>query len=307
MPDIIILPTAEKTYNAVTAIQLYNYLLVFWRDELGNIHYSRTMDGTTWSPSGNSRIGETTKSPFATVFNDKIYIFWKSNDPSNLIYYSQSLFLFSGRLDTEWSGERVINTVDTTAEAVTAVQFYNSLFIFWRDELDNIRFSRTLDGTTWESSDSIGTLGKTAKSPFAAVFKEKLYVFWKSNDPSNHIYCSRSDAAHGLRSGRAEWAPSTHLINTFDTTPEAVTAVAFHDGLYVFWKSNDPSNRIYWSRSEDGVSWPPGEVLKFHGETYTTPKSPFATVFNDKIYIFWIQKDPVLGECCSDIYYNGIC
>jgi hypothetical protein len=41
--------------------------------------------------------------------------------------------------------------------------------------------------------------------------------------------------------------------------------------LYLFWKANDPSNRIYYSRSTNGVTWQPGQTINDVDSTSAAP------------------------------------
>ncbi len=88
---------------------------------------------------------------------------------------------------------------------------------------------------------------------------------------------------------RVTW-PNGQTINSTDSTPQAPALRAFNNLLYVFWKANDKSNRIYYSASSTGAagSWPAGQPID---GTDSTPDAPAACVFNGLLYLFWKAND----------------
>jgi hypothetical protein len=75
----------------------------------------------------------------------------------------------------------------------------------------------------------------------------QLFVFWKANDPSNRIFFSQSStSAIGLPNG----FPAGQVINNIDATSAAPAAAVFHGQVFLLWKSNDPSNRIFVSAGQ---------------------------------------------------------
>lgn len=90
-----------------------------------------------------------------------------------------------------------------------------------------------------------------------------------------------------IAGGFVTW-PYGRTINNFDSTPDAVTACFFNGKLHVFWKANDPSNRLWVSASADGINWPNGHTLNGFD---STPKPLSACVFNNKLYVFWKAND----------------
>jgi len=219
----------------------------------------------------------TNAAPAAAVFNNKLFVLWKANDPSNRMY-------FSGSSDGQtWPNGATINNVDSTPVAPELCVFNNKLYVFWKsnDPSNSILFSPSTNGTSWPNGAKVNNKDSTPDTPAACVFNNKLYLFWKSNDPSNTIYFSASTDG-------TSW-PNGAKINNKDSTLASPAACVFNNKLYVFWKANDPSNSIYFSASSDGNSWPNGAKIN---NIDSTPTWLAALVFNNKLYLFWKSNDP---------------
>jgi hypothetical protein len=85
-------------------------------------------------------------------------------------------------------------------------------------------------------------------------------------------------------------------INNVDSTPAALAACVFNNKLYLFWRANDSSNRIYFSGSSDGQTWPAGKQINLFD---STPTSVAAAPFQNNAYLFWKANDP-----SNRIYYT---
>jgi hypothetical protein len=81
-------------------------------------------------------------------------------------------------------------------------------------------------------------------APATCVFNNQLFAFWKANDTSNRIFVS------GSSTGAPNSSPAGKVINGSDSTSAAPAACVFNNQLFVFWKSDDPSNRIFVSAGQ---------------------------------------------------------
>ena len=72
-----------------------------------------------------------------------------------------------------------------------------------------------------------------------------------------------------------EW-PNGQSINRTDTTPTALAPVVFNNNLILFWKANNQSDRIFYSPSPDGLSWPAGQILDNVDSSLTRSTEPVA-------------------------------
>jgi hypothetical protein len=135
----------------------------------------------------------------------------------------------------------------------------------------------------WPASVPINAFGDCSrKAPATCVFQKFLYVFWNAFDPSNRIYWSRVPS---LGTGYpAQDFTQGQPINGVDATPEAPAACVFQNNLYVFWKANDPGNRIFFSFSTDGQTWRQGQPIN---AVDTTCSTPVPCVFQNKLFLFW--------------------
>ncbi len=79
-------------------------------------------------PNGRliNNVDSTPKALDTCVFKNKLYVFWKANDPGNRIYYSASAD------GVTWPNGKVINNADSTPESLSTVLFNNKLYVFWK-------------------------------------------------------------------------------------------------------------------------------------------------------------------------------
>jgi hypothetical protein len=244
---------ADATPAAPAACVFQNQLFLFWKanDPSNRIYFSASSDGKNW-PNG-ATINTTDSSPnalAACVFQNQLFLFWKANDPSNRIYFSASA---DGK---SWPSGATINSTDSSLVAPAACVFptppdysTSQLCLLWSGPSNRIFFSSSANGLDWSKGTTINNVDSTPASVAAltntAGGSPTLDLFWKANDPSNLIYSSGS-----FRIGN--W-PAGVPINNVDATPTAVATCQFEPGpgllyaVYLFWKANDPSNRIYYS------------------------------------------------------------
>ena len=89
------------------------------------------------------------------------------------------------------------------------------------------------------ASQSKNSIGLTAHPLAACVCCNQVYLFWQADDPSNSIYF----ASYNDVSNNTSWPPG-RKINNVDHTPASPAACLFAGQFHVFWKADDPSNRI---------------------------------------------------------------
>ena len=233
--------------------------------------------GFPW-PSGRTinQIDSTPASPSVAVFNSKLVVLFKANDPSNRIYATSS------SNGATWPAAAKINNTDSTPASPTACVFNNRLYAIWKanDPSNRMYYSASADGVAWPAGQTINNTDSTPLAAGACVFNGKLYLFWKANDASNRIYYSAS-------SNGTSW-PGGAVINGVDSTRATPVPCVFNNRLYVFWKANDPSNRIYYSASANGTSWPSGALIN---NADSTPDSLSALVYGSNLLLFWKAND----------------
>jgi C1A family cysteine protease len=241
---------------------------------------------TPW-PNGKTINGvdSTPAALSASVFNNKLTLFWKANDPSNHIFHSASAD------GNSWPNGQTINGVDSTPAAPASAVFNNQLHVFWKanDPSNHIFHSASANGTSWPNGKTINGVDATPAAPASCVFNNHLYVFWKANDSSNHIFYSAS--ADGVT-----W-PNGKTINGVDSTPVALAACVYGNKLYLFWKANDTSNHIFYSASADGQTWPSGKLIN---GSDSTPQPLAAIVVGGELYLFWKAND-----ASNRIFFSG--
>ena len=144
-----------------------------------------------------------------------------------------------------------------------------------------------------EHGANYGDSGDLFAAPRATLFNDNTTPnakWWDSS--SSGLDLSQISPAGNIitfiHSGFVTW-PNSHVINNFDSTPEPLSACVFNGVLCLFWKANDPSNRLWTSASANGLTWPFGHTINNFD---STPKALSACVFNGKLYVFWKANDP---------------
>jgi hypothetical protein len=221
---------------------------------------------------------DSTPAPLAACeFDQRLYLFWKANDPSNRIYVSAAS---DGR---HWPAGALLTGVDSTPEAPACCAFNGRIYAFWKanDASNSIYFSVSGDGASWSNGQKVNGVDSTPRALSACVFNNLLYLFFKANDASNSIYYTAS--ADGLT-----W-PAAQKINGVDSTPEPPASCVFNGQLYVFFTANDRSHAIYFSASGDGQTWPAAQKIN---QVDSTPVAVSANLKCSELYVFWKANDP---------------
>lgn len=284
----------DATPNALAACWFQYQFYLFWRANDGSdqIYYSALPEGQNCWPSGRpiNNVDRTSDAPAACVFQNNLYLFWRANDGSDRIYFTASP---DGQL---WPSGQTISDVDTTPSAVAACDYADplsdyehSLHLFWRTHGSNRIYYTQGDGVEWQEGAPINDVDSTSDALAACVFQDRIYLFWRANDPSNRIFYSTSNLS---------WAAWPFLngtpINNVDTTPKGLACSVAPDRIVLFWKANDPSDRIYFTISTDGQTWPNGQRIN---DVDSTPEAPAGGLIVQMeieryAYVFWKANDP---------------
>jgi hypothetical protein len=281
----------DSSRLAVAACSFQSQLYLFWKanDPSNMIYFTGGVDnGLPWPPGQVINNRDSTPQPLAACeFQNQLYLFWKANDLTNKIYYSASA---DGQT---WPPGQVINNRDSTAEPLAACEFQNQLYLFWKGNTSNkIYYSASADGKTWPRGQVISAGTTAAALAACAVYvppgnQLQLYLFWQG--PSNQIYYSSS--ADGKT-----WAPG-QAVNNVDTTSGSVACIyggPFEYGLTLFWMAPNAPNNIYFSNSQDGKTWPPGQPINYVDFTAAPPAVEFFLI---SYFVFW-------ADSSNRIYYS---
>jgi 1-phosphatidylinositol phosphodiesterase len=176
--------TSESPSATVYRDRLY----VFFKahGDSGNIHWV-TYDRRTKTWSGNQKIvvpghGEpqTSHTPAAVVYNDRLYVIFKARGDSKDIYWTR---LVEGDRGDQWEGNQRITIPGSghypgTSDGPAAAAFNNRLYVCFKSSNSGRLCYMWFDGTSWAGDIVIRTDGKEAKSqsaPSIAVRGGELY------------------------------------------------------------------------------------------------------------------------------------
>jgi hypothetical protein len=239
-----------------------NRIYLFWKP-VGTfgIYFSASADGATWPPG--QLINETDTTPDAVaacVYFNQIYLFWRDSDSSQIVTSVSA----DGAV---WSAGQTINTTDTTPSTLSTCVYQGVLLLFWKaNDVSNALYYSWSTGVAPSGAISfapgvvINRTDSTSQAPTGSISVNQnwVFLFWVANDPSNRLWFSAGNtspainAAGGFLPGPSlpglgsNW-PAGQLVDTIDSTPAPISAAVFNGGLFVFWRANDPSNRIWFS------------------------------------------------------------
>jgi hypothetical protein len=248
----------------------------------------RAYDGTSWSPeqrfSGPKADGLNTYER-CVVFKDRLYVFWKTTDPSysEHAYNGWDLDIVYRSFDGEsWSSIIEITYViwDTWDPQVTGTPFRSNVDVVYR----------AFDGSSWGSlqplspySDRSIAQGEVQDAlPRLYVWKnkvtgeEELFAIWMRGQT---IRDNIGDGYHIVyrRYTGGEWTPMAQLSFSAEEPVDQMfpSLIALNDTLYAIWiigtnttsRPEGLTNLIstYGDviiRSFDGAVWSPGERIR---------------------------------------------
>ncbi|MDT7789116.1 MAG: hypothetical protein QOF58_7535 [Pseudonocardiales bacterium] len=205
----------------------------------------------------------TDQRPALAVFQDRLYLSWKSHD-------STFIFLASTGDGVNWTAPVAISSESSHGPALA--EWNSRLYLAYRNnETGRIWLKDSPDGQNW----GFPWPGKadTSAEPALASFHGKLFLFWKSATPNAHHYKYGTDREW-------DWSPQKDLPGTADQGP---TAVEFDERLHVAWKT--PSGGLQTSSTGDGDTWEAPT-----GINGGTTHGPALGVFYDQLYLTWKGK-----------------
>ncbi|MBN8571409.1 MAG: hypothetical protein J0M18_17435 [Ignavibacteria bacterium] len=205
--------------------------------------YIAPYDGNRWGDSAPANLAtdnfNTGKSPALTVFNNKLYLAYKSYKDDNLnIAYSAELV--EDNSYEFWDYKDKLNFHSTKSPALTV--YKDKLFMAWKghDDDHEIWLSSSTDGEYWPDGKATGLF--TDESPALAVFKDKLYIAYNQNGSNNICVAYLDDTTQ-------KWIKITLAY----TTSGAPSLSAYDDYLYLVYTGVDPNNNVvYYASSSDG-------------------------------------------------------
>jgi 1-phosphatidylinositol phosphodiesterase len=212
--------------------------------------------------AGESSLPLTSESPSATVYGDKLYVFFKARGDSNNIHW----VTYDRRTKT-WSGNQKIvvpgNGEPLTSHTPAAVAYGDKLYVIYKAQGDSkdiywARFVPGDGGGHWEGNQKITIPGKgydpgTSAAPAVAVFKNRLYVCFKASNSGKLCYMwfdGRSWAGDiviraGGKEAKSQSAPS---------------AAEYKGRLYLAYRGEDYNHLL--TASFDGNSWSGNQAIE---------------------------------------------
>jgi hypothetical protein len=232
----------------------------------------------------------------------------------------------------EWPAGQAINDNDSTPQALAACVYLNKIYLFWKsnDATNTIWVGTSVDGHTWPAGKQIaGAPGASAPVPNATTNLPLAACVYENNNNQTFIYIfwiaiGSGAIFYSICSDGENWINGSAINNTDSSSATPAACVFQPSGsqrpqLYLFWKANDASNKIWWSayagNTDDfglpsgvagnawpgGQPWPAGQEINPDFDWYTTNVTPTACVFQGKLYLFWTQtKNQIYFAASAD-------
>lgn len=180
---------------------------------------------------------------------------------------------------------------------------YNHFMYFMKGKnSSNINHATSVNAPDqWQSNGGTPSQWQTNNGPAAVYFNQKVYLFHISNSSSKVIQ-SHADITS---SGGLSWQTNNSNIELGNgaKTDEPLSATVWNGRIFVASKSQN-NDAIYVSRSlqNNGTQWEPTaeqavtESENDGGSEDIFPFDdvdgwpPYLTVFNNKLYVFWVKR-----------------
>jgi hypothetical protein len=210
--------------------------------------------------------------PSMAVFNNKLYVAFRSNDSRNI------LFLTSSSDGVNFPAATGYTNIAMGSAPSLAV-FNNKLYVaFLSNDSRNILFiTSSSDGVNFPAATGYSNM-VMGGAPSLAAYNGQLFVAFKANDSSNQLFTASSSDGINFSAGTPSAA---------DTMGSDPALAVFNNQLVVAFRANDASNKLFVSTSSTGTNFPaatgyPG-ILMGNG--------PALAVFNNTLYVSFQAND----------------
>ena len=234
-----------KTSARPAAAKYGNSLYIVYRSSADSTMWYAWFDGTSWNgdiqiKTGGGKVPKTSAAPAIAVFNNILYLVYRSSADSTMWYA-----WFDG---SSWSGDKQIAKPDggvpKTSDAPALAVFNNILYLVYRSSADSTMWYAWFDGSTWNGDVQIakpdGGVPKTSAAPTVAAFEGLLYLVYKSSADST-MWFAWFDGSTWYGDKQIQ------IVNGKPKTSAAPTiAVGQHDRLYLAYRSSADST-MWWA------------------------------------------------------------
>ena len=230
----------DGTPEAPALVASPGRLYIAFKGSDGSIYVAWSANPTVvWGPAHRvSTPDRTTTAPAVTYFNGKICLAWSSYGTNQLYFLAtgESFWVEKGLPISRWYA---------TPKSPSLASWHGKLYLAWKspDPSNRIFIASSPDGRNWSSARPINGADATSETPVLFSTPHRLYLAFKSNDSFNTIHLtSVSDP------DLEEW-PAAININSVDSTPLAPAVSFYQNKLFLAWKANDPTDRLFITSS----------------------------------------------------------
>ncbi|PXX73976.1 hypothetical protein SAMN05660489_01781 [Pseudomonas sp. LAMO17WK12:I10] len=275
--------------SAVPSAGIYDGMIyVFYQgSNTSTFWYVYSSDGSTWSEPYQVATLKISYAPSIVEFNSKIYLLMQGPGNDKILWFAT---LVPGSTPAVVPMTALPNGANSTQRGPSTIVFNGNLCCFVESpSIGGALLVSSLGDAGWSGQDQIFGGGTMSSAPSAVVFGPYAYVFFQGSNNSLQSYIWK------------EWDSPVQVPNANMTS--SPSAVVFNEQLYVFY--NTTANTVAYSISNvqggQGSSWSNVNTVPINTENSGINNSvaPFAVVFNDELYIFYMGAPP------SDASYHN--
>jgi hypothetical protein len=270
-----------------------NVMFMAWKGMSGDerIWFASSTDGIIWQNQDFVRDGAGTSfGPALAFFNGKIYMAWKGMSGDERIWFASST---DGII---WQNQDFVRGGVGTSSRPALAAYKGRLYLVWKGMAgdERIWYSNSADGILWQNHELVGGVNGTNAGPALSVYDCDIIMVWKGVVGDSQIWYTISDGKrwsaqrlvpqattnsiaaltvlnkklymayeentsirHTTYKGR-RWDAQTGIVQGIQTPPAAGPALAFFNGkLHMVWRGMGNDEKIWYSKSTDGVNWQP--------------------------------------------------
>lgn len=260
---------------------------VKWNGDNEGLNYDS--DKGTWNPK-------------TVIYNKKLYLFWQEYNKSNTDqirckYYD----------GTKWSDDDGSLNYDTSKPGYNpnSIISNDNIYLFWNENNSNNRHQiryKYYDGAKWHGNNSSLNYDSNESSshPNSIIYNNILYLFWVEAS-TNNKYQVRYKYYDGEK-----WCNDNGSLNYYlSENAHSPNSIILNNNLYVFWQEiNEGVSQIRY-KYYDGTKWHDDDG-SLNYDMSKNAISSNSTIFNNNLYVFWIEYNASNKYQIRYKYYDNI-
>jgi hypothetical protein len=241
-----------------------------------------------FNPQRINAVDKSYMGPNACLVGSEIYLFWRSADMNNAVYYSKAVYSA-----LTWpAGTRIANFSTVMAPASCAVPQGSAILLFLA-HAGAVETSLSKAPPGWSPPGPIES-ASSYLSPSAFTYQDTPYCFWVQDDTAD------SQIYYSVGQKDETWSKGLPVPGAVGLSAPA--AVLFNDAIYLFFQALD--SHVYFVRSPDGHGWNAPQLVS---GASTAASAPTACVVGNTILVLWQDTSGAImsTSCTSQLNWSS--